>query len=88
MKGKEMRLVVDCNPNKRGCGLCADVCKEKVWSREEGKMVTRKYCPYDECPYHELDEFKSYAEYDEHAKKEGQRQMESWLKKVFELSEK
>ena len=80
-----MRPLADCNPKKRGCLLCADMIK--VPSLHD-KAFQSKACPYNKCPYHELDDFKTYADYDRHAKKEGQRQMESWLKKVFELSEK
>lgn len=81
-----MRKVIDCNPNKRGCYLCADVKKIKI--KDRGTMLTVKYCPYDECPYHELDDVKCYSEYDNKVKKQGRNLLEAWLKKVFEVSEK
>lgn len=82
-----MRNVVDCNPNKRGCYLCADVVKHKF--KRNGKyIVIAKMCPYDECPYHELDDVKCYSEYDKRVKKTGRNLLEAWLKKVFEVSEK
>ena len=86
MKGIEMRYIADCNPNKRGCDYCANVEKCKFWVERERKFVTRKVCPYDECPYTELDHFKTYAEYDKYAKRHGNRNLETWLKKIFSLS--
>lgn len=82
-----MRSIVDCNQNKRGCYLCADVVKMK-FMRNGKYVVTAKCCPYDKCPYHELDNVKSYSEYDRKVKKEGKNHLEAWLKKVFEVSEK
>ena len=49
-----MRKIHNEDAVKRGCRHCADSVKPK------GK--TRR-CPYDECPYHELDKFESYGEY-------------------------
>lgn len=80
-----MRYIVDCNPQKRGCGICADVIKIDSPTKNGYKT---KACPYDECPYHELDQFEKYTDYDKHAKQEGKNHLESWLKKVFNLSEK
>ena len=42
---------------QRGCIYCTDMVKKKVMG------LNRKHCPYAECPYHELDEFKTYNEY-------------------------
>ena len=82
-----MRYVADCNPNKRGCYICADT--KKINITRDGKHIANAHiCPYNECPYHELDDFKDYSEYDKHAKKQGKSQLEAWLKKVFNLSEK
>lgn len=41
---------------KRGCRYCAD--KQRM-------LDCRKisHCPYEECPYHELDNVKTYGEY-------------------------
>ncbi len=82
MKGKEMRFVIDCNPGKRGCDLCADVMKVKAKVNYE--ILTRKVCPYDVCPYHELDDVESYFQYEKRIKK----QQKAWLKKVLKVSEK
>ena len=81
-----MRFISDCNPNKRGCYLCADITRVKC--NVNGNMVTRKVCPYDECPYHELDHVENYMQYDKQVKKQGRNLLEEWLKKVFEVSEK
>ena len=81
-----MRFVIDCNPGKRGCDLCADHIKVKAKVNYE--VLTRKVCPYDECPYRELDDVKKYSEYDKRVQKAGTYNIESWLKKVFVLSEK
>lgn len=86
MKGKKMRYIIDCNPNKRGCYICADITKIKC--NVNGNMVTRKCCPYDKCPYYELDDVKCYSDYDKLAKKQGRSLLEEWLKKVFNVSEK
>lgn len=82
-----MRFVTDCNPNKRGCYLCADVAKIK-FVRGGKYVVTAKACPYDVCPYHELDDAKCYSEYDRQVKKTGRNLLEAWLQKVFSVSEK
>ena len=83
-----MRFVVDCNPNKRGCDICADVKKTMSWDKQKSKFVPRRICPYNVCPYHELDDIKHYSEYDRMAKKQGKSWLEEWLKKIFEVSEK
>ena len=77
-----MRFVVDCNPQKRGCDICADVKKISSWDKHLCKYVPRRICPYDECPYHELDDVKCYSEYDKRVKKKLN------LKKIFNVSEK
>lgn len=77
-----MRYVVDCNPKKRGCDICADVVTRTFWSENDYKYFNRKCCPYDECPYHELDDVKCYSEYDKRVKKKLN------LKKIFNVSEK
>lgn len=84
MKGKEMRYVIDCNPSKRGCDLCADV----VIKHDTATGNGRKFCIHDECPYHELDDVKRYIEYDKRVKKSSNHNLETWLKKIFILSEK
>lgn len=41
---------------QRGCIYCIDVVSV-------GETWTSRSCPHDECPFHELDSVKSYAEY-------------------------
>jgi hypothetical protein len=42
---------------KRGCIYCLDVVKKKTYGQRE------TMCPFDKCPYDELDEFRTYNEY-------------------------
>lgn len=54
-----MRTVLLDRKHKRGCGYCLDFIPwEKI-----GNTRTKSKCPYDECPYHELDDVKTYEEY-------------------------
>lgn len=50
-----MRKIHNEDARKRGCRWCADSLKPEG---RKGRMR-----PYDECPYHELDQFESYREY-------------------------
>jgi hypothetical protein len=52
------RIMLDCK-HQRGCGYCADV----IPYEDKGTWRTKSKCPYDECPYHELNSVKSYEEY-------------------------
>lgn len=45
--------------HKRGCGYCLDLIP---WEKIVNKARPSK-CPYDECPYHELDDVNTYEEY-------------------------
>jgi hypothetical protein len=42
---------------EKGCSWCTDKVKKNL----DG--TTRNYCPYNECPYEELDEFEAYEDY-------------------------
>ena len=42
---------------KRGCAFCTDVKNDKIGT---GSV---QFCPYRECPYHEMDEFETYTQY-------------------------
>lgn len=53
-----MRIVHNKERYKRGCAYCADALMIK-----DKKGQNRRACPYNECPYQELDEFKNYGEY-------------------------
>ena len=44
--------------NKRGCVYCLHV---KRLEHNDGTLGTA--CPYNECPYHGLDDYKTYTEY-------------------------
>ena len=52
------RIMLDCK-HQRGCGYCLDF----IPSEGRGSWQTKSKCPYDECPYHELDSVRSYEEY-------------------------
>lgn len=54
------RIKLDCK-HKRGCGYCL----EYIPSRKVGNTVTKSKCPHDVCPYHEMDNVKTYDEYAE-----------------------
>lgn len=49
-----MRKIHNEDNVKRGCRYCADSIKP------EGKI---RVCPHEECPYHELDNYKTYHDY-------------------------
>ena len=57
---------------KRGCGYCLDFIPS-------GKVGKRSKCPYDECPYHELDDVKTYDEYAESVSDTPIAEMIAWL---------
>lgn len=59
-----MRELSQREKTKRGCIYCADRTRPKY-------RMGCTTCPYDECPYHELDNFKSYDEYMKKSKKGG-----------------
>lgn len=54
-----MRPVNLSRKHKRGCGYCLDY----IPTRKVGKTTKRARCPFDVCPYHELDKYKKYEEY-------------------------
>ena len=54
-----MRIIRKEEQGRRGCVFCT----ERVSCRSERNEKVRSRCPYDECPYHELDGVKSYGEY-------------------------
>ena len=57
MKGNEMRHLTNSELTQRGCAYCAHIKSEKI------NGIMAKFCPFGECPYHELDEHKSYLDY-------------------------
>lgn len=59
-----MRELSKSEKTKRGCHWCAD----KIPPRRTTNVSN---CPHAECPYHELDGFKSYEEYLRKSKKGG-----------------
>lgn len=42
---------------KRGCCYCTHM----IWGSK--KPYRPRQCPFDECPYHQLDGYKSYTQY-------------------------
>lgn len=44
---------------KRGCGYCLDLIP---WQKV-GNTKKKAKCPHEECPYHEMDNTKTYDEY-------------------------
>lgn len=80
-----MRKLTKAEINKRGCMYCTDMGITIFW--EDGKKRSRA-CKHDECPYHELDNVENYTAYDKQLQKNSDRGIDSWLKKVFIMSEK
>ena len=52
-----MRALSNQERKKRGCNYCNDVDAKKHG------MVWKVECPFDECPYHALDNHKTYEEF-------------------------
>lgn len=48
--GLYMKKIKAAEKRKRGCDYCADV-------------IGRWKCPYEECPYKELDKYSTYGQY-------------------------
>ena len=67
-----MRYVSKAEKKKRGCVNCIDLTPD----RKRGKRVK---CPYEECPYHELDK---YDTYDAFLKATGYTSVDDFLKKL------
>lgn len=75
------------SPYRDGCNYCAEAHlitqKDGVYKAvnlkradDENTQGTRLYCPHAECPYkEELDKYRSYADYDRHARSH-------WCKKI------
>ena len=52
-----MRMVPYFEKKQRGCMYC-----NHMKAKEFGKEI-RTACPFDECPYHDLDKYKTYDEF-------------------------
>ena len=52
------RIKLDCQV-QRGCHYCVDM----IPGQKVKRYYKPKRCPYEECPYHQLDGFKTYTEY-------------------------
>ena len=65
-----MRVMGPREKTKRGCDFCED-------------YVAISGCIHRECPYHELDDVKTYREYEKKIK--GKSPLERYLKKLFLL---
>ncbi len=54
-----MRRIHNAERKQRGCNYCAHA----IPPEQDGRSYKCRACPFDECPYHELDEVKSYSHY-------------------------
>jgi hypothetical protein len=57
--GEGMRRLHNKERYQRGCDFCIDKVKCKTVANKQ--VMSR--CPYDECPYHELDGINTYDEF-------------------------
>lgn len=58
-----MRYIKNVERKKRGCEWCIDTVRKYTKIRTTGKTNIRMQCIHKKCPYHELDNVKSYTEY-------------------------
>lgn len=54
-----MRPINNAERKKRGCEYCHNMIPRHL----EGKTWKPRRCPYEECPYHELDASQSYDQF-------------------------
>lgn len=54
-----MRKMNKALKRKRGCAYCTEMIPWML----QGRTRKGSKCPYDECPYHELDNTENYDEY-------------------------
>lgn len=54
-----MRRLTAAEKKQRACEHCVDGQEAR---KQTGLQIVR-YCPHDECPYHEMDKFASYTKY-------------------------
>lgn len=76
MKGNAMRNVPRNESIQRGCEWCLH-----HGNGTKGGFI----CPYDECPYHELDNVKTFREYEKSLK--GKDILELFIKKICKVSD-
>lgn len=55
-----MKVLPQSEMNKRGCIYCLDHIKRKA---EPDSVKKSHVCIHDECPYRELDPYKTYTQY-------------------------
>lgn len=53
------RHITDKEKKKRGCIYCMDT----LTGSQQGSYYVGRFCPYEECPYRELDKYDSYGDY-------------------------
>ena len=58
-----MREVTEQDQEKRGCFYCMDMIRVKCKTEDGKYRKARRECPYDTCPYHELDDHGTYTGY-------------------------
>lgn len=75
--GKTKRWLTTSEAVARGCSYCLD-CEKTHLTREEygqlyrrGTRPPRWLCPFESCPYHELDGAESYEERCKEAERDG-----------------
>jgi len=54
-----MRKLNNDDKRKRGCEFCQNV----IPGHYEGNVYKSRRCPFEECPYHELDGSQSYEQF-------------------------
>lgn len=73
-----MRRLHNGERKQRGCDFCADMVRGVM----PGDVMRRKICPYDECPYHELDKYETYNQFLKHNRTLSVAQIRKALKSV------
>lgn len=61
-----MRFITKKEHQQRGCAFCTDVQSTRGMQYDgnnKGLYAKGRACPYNECPYHEMDEYTSYKEF-------------------------
>ena len=77
-----MKVLTHKEMNKRGCLYCLDYLKRKA---EPTSTKKSHVCKHDQCPYHELDPFDSYAQY---LKSEKPTRLKDAITEVFGIEKK
>lgn len=57
---RQYRHVTDKEKKKRGCVYCMDAL---TTGNKQSTYYIGRFCPYEECPYRELDKYDDYGDY-------------------------